>query len=484
MFLLRIAAVLTLCLACVGCEPSAPSIPNDSVGVGKERPPLRVWIVDAPEIERELLIRWQASSDQSLAIENVLSKDLLARKTFAFDTIIFPGNILGDLVEREIISKLPTQVTMRGATTRGATEAVKSLSTSKAEDESPEEDLSKTWPSRFPSISSYAGKLYAVPLGSNALAFVSKGVDVAPLMELQNNLAAPQGTSAKSLELWQAFLSPVESSSDAGKAENELFAKLADVTEQEKERLVDQFLWISSTTDKQKRGLFDLSKMNSRLTAPEFVNAARILSQLARLFPESFIAPRENAWALIESSPNDAKSIAIDWPGTVPLENESNRENKSGSDDVNDVQVVPIFWNPNRGLIASIGKGTRQTSVSIQFLSWMSLPEQREALRGVCSRVELLADQPDRNLIRDDYRKYTVALNRANQQVGMQWSLRLINAQQYRDSLVDALIQVIRTPVQAESIMAECSKKWDELTESLGKEKQRNSEERSQGFNK
>lgn len=477
MFLLRIATVLTLCLACVGCEPKPLSPADDANAIQKERPPLRVWIVDAPELEKELLIRWRASSDQALAIENISSKDLLDGRAFAFDTILFPGYLLGDVVEREIVSKLPSQVTMQGASESGS----KSTQPD-AREESSTEDLSKSWPDRFRSIASYAGKLYAVPLGSNSMAMVSKGVDVASLTELQSNLAMPQGTTGKSREVWESWLRSIESGADVTKSEDLLFAKMEQAGELEKQRLVDQFLWIASTTDKQRRGLFDLAKMQSRLKEPEFIDSVKVLGRLARLFPDSVFSSAEDAWAAAGAGSQDSKFVALGWPSAFSRQNDSQSESPLESD--GHVHVVPILWNPNRGLVASIGKGTRQTSVSIQFLRWLSLPEQREALRSVCSRIELLADQPDRNVVREDYQKYTVALSRPALQDGMPWSLRLVHSPDYRETLADALLRAVRAPDQAEKIMAECSQKWNELTESFGKDKQLSSEERSQGVQK
>jgi hypothetical protein len=277
-------------------------------------------------------------------------------------------------------------------------------------------------------------------------------------------------------------LRSVESGADVTKSENLLSDRIEQAGELEKQRLVDQFLWIASTTDKQRRGLFDLAKMQSRLKEPEFIYSVKVLARLARLFPEAVFSPAEDAWAAAGAGSKDSKFIALGWPSAVSRQNDSQSDSPSETD--GNVQVVPILWNPNRGLVASIGKGTRQTSVSIQFLRWLSLPEQREALRSVCSRVELLADQPDRNIVREDYQKYTVVLNRPVPQDGMPWSLRLVHSLDYREALADALLRAIRTPDQADKIMAGCSQKWNELTESFGKDKQLSSEERSQGFQK
>jgi hypothetical protein len=60
----------------------------------------------------------------------------------------------------------------------------------------------------------------------------------------------------------------------------------------------------------------------------------------------------------------------------------------------------------------------------------------------------------------------------------------MANADQYRSILADCLVEAIREPDRIESIMADCSSKWDQLTAKLGIESQRLSEEQSLGFSK
>jgi hypothetical protein len=66
----------------------------------------------------------------------------------------------------------------------------------------------------------------------------------------------------------------------------------------------------------------------------------------------------------------------------------------------------------------------------------------------------------------------------------MELSLRLANANQYRAALADTLSKAILQPDNIDGLLQECSKQWEAITESLGRESQRISEERSQGFEK
>ena len=60
----------------------------------------------------------------------------------------------------------------------------------------------------------------------------------------------------------------------------------------------------------------------------------------------------------------------------------------------------------------------------------------------------------------------------------------MANADQYRAILSDALVEALRWPDKIESILAVCSEKWNLLTNKLGVEQQRMSEEQSLGYRK
>jgi len=96
--------------------------------------------------------------------------------------------------------------------------------------------------------------------------------------------------------------------------------------------------------------------------------------------------------------------------------------------------------------------------------------------------MELEESQQDRSRIGEDYRKFQQLNMRDIRVEGMELSLRLANADQYRAILAEHLISVIRDSQQTDRAMAECANRWNELTKKLGKETQRKSEEHSLGF--
>jgi hypothetical protein len=445
-------------LALVGCSQSVPEPIAETPA--SARPPLKIWIVDAPELEKEISVRWQAASDQALRIEVFAMDGFAAREPFTADVVIYPALMLGDLVQKQVIGRLPPQVTAN----RGLDNA----------EPAPTDGGVSLWPVRWRNSATFGSQLFAVPLGATNLGIAMVGTE--GTLSLQNHSSGKDANS-KSMEEWTQFLDRNEAARQESRVDRETLLEkgLLKLSPLEKSFLVDRFLFIASTTDARNRGLFELVKMESRLNMPEFINSATILSRLSRLFPESILSEPTRAWEMTVAKSDASSGFAIGWPN-VSLSNSSDLTAK--------VTVAPLAWNPSRGLLASIGKKTRQTAVSRQFLAWLSEPDQREALRSVCSRIELVAGQNDRNGIRDDYRAFQAANSHELPSEPMGLSLRMANADQYRAILADSLVEALRSPDKIESILAGCSTKWNQLTTTLGIETQRISEEQSLGYRK
>ena len=443
--------LLIACGAFTGC--SKKDLPKPAEILASERPALKIWLVDAPELEKEISLRWQASSDQVLKIVQFSSDKVANEDPFNADVVIYPAMLLGELVHKQALGRLPVQALAKGA------------------DSSP----GASWPVRWRTSATFGNQLYAVPLGLSNMVTIMTGLDPSPLNEVNPLLSESHDFNSQSFEFWSQFVAQAETALSSNKSEREqtLSEQLTKWTSEEKGALVDRFLFLASTTTARSRGLFELVKMESRLNQVEFGNSARILSRLARLFPDTIVAEPTKAWELALSKTD--VGFAIGWPSSIA---------GTASEFPGKATVSQLAWNPGRGLLASIGKNTRQTTVSSQFLAWISEPEQRESLRSVCTRVELTAEQNDRNNVRDDYRAFQSVNSRQLRVEPMGLSLRMANANQYRAILADCLVDAIREPDKIDAIMAGCSTKWNELTAKLGIDAQRLSEEQSLGFSK
>ena len=444
-----------------GCDTSSKQSSAPPETPAASRPPLKVWIVDAPELEKEIAVRWQAASDQALKIESMTGREAREKESFAADVVIYPGHMIGEWIKKDGISKLPV-------------EAV-----AKRDTEASLESLSLAWPARWRSSVSYGGQIYAVPLGSTNLAMIQTGLESAPLDELQNLLASGKDLKVQSIALWEQFLENAERRMETKEADRKqiLQDRMATWSEDEKSALLDRFLFIASTTNARSRGLFDLLKMESRLGQSDFVQSAKIFVRLAQLFPATIAADPTKAWDSVIAAKSDAVTLAIGLPSpnSTGLEQDTNTAKP---------KVLSLSWNPVRGLVASVGRKTKQTAVSCQFLVWLCEPEQRESLRIACPRVELAPDQSDRNSARDDYRAFQSINNRDSRLEPMELSLRMANADQYRAILTDSLMSALKSPDEIETIMANCAVQWNQLTTNLGIDSQRISEEKSLGYRK
>lgn len=444
-----------------GCGAKAPETQIETSAAS--RPPLIVWIVDAPELEKEISQRWQAASDQSLKIENFPRVEFASRSPFNADVVIYPGTLLGDLIKTDAIGRLPAEAL------------------AKRESDKPVDAGTSAWPTRWKNIASFGGQLYAVPLGATNLGVAMSSLDSGPFNQLNMLMTDVRELNAQSMQHWAQVLDQAETllSNTIEERRKTLEELLSKMNDEEQAMLVDRFLLIASTTNARSRGLFDLVKMRSRLNQSEFSNSAKILARIARLFPETTFIDPKTAWDRIASRSNVSAAFAVGWPSSiVGLSSESDSASSEK------ITVAPIAWNPGRGLIASIGRKTRQTSVACNFLVWLSEPAQRESFRGVCPRVELTMDQNDRNGSREDYRAFQAINNRDSRVEPMELSLRMANSDQYRTILAQSLVASLREPDQIESILASCATEWDQLTEKLGIDSQRISEEKSLGHRK
>lgn len=441
-----------LTLGLTGCTPGKkkPGTGEENQIISsKDRPPLKVVLVDGA-FSRELEIQWQAFSDQPLAIETVSLSDFHARKQDSTDVWIFPANLLGEMVSKQMVSQLP--------------QAAYGKAPSDALDEAapPKESPMDAWPARWRGASRYGGTVYAMPLGAKPLAVIARGIDLAPLKAAEPTLGRSEELSANSRNAWETVLKAMPSAT---------LPESPEWTPQQLDRLVDHFLFVASTTNARYRGLFDVSKMTAKLDSPDLVNAAQILAEIWRVSPLSILLPPQEAWQRTTDS-TDA-SLAIAYPPNT---------GDMTSDERDDLQMAGLSWNPNHGLLIAVGKKTRQSAVSNQFVSWLSEPEQRGTFSKLDERIELWPSQPDPNAGRSDYRAYTTLINNVQRPEPTTLLIRFHHAHLYRQRLSEALLACIQSPDQCKSLLAECSKAWDKITEQNNAPQQRLSVEQSTGF--
>jgi len=466
---LRFVTAALALVGCIsaGCDPTA-SQPSSSPQAEDpaNRPPLKVVLVEADEIAPELDLRWQTSSEQTLQIISMSRQELETQDPTTIDVIVFPADLMGTLVERNWIAPVPSQVQDRMARD----------SRSEAEASGRETMPGPAWPVRWRAMGMFGGKLMAVPLGAPSMIAIARDLDCTPLTELHRRNASNQNSAEECEVLWEKFLTSAEKqlASSLSQRQMELEENLNGVTPANKKTLVSRYLWILASSESRYRGIFDLYKLQARLTQPEFTRSARYLHRLSLLDPATALASSTEAWETVASGEGH---FAIGWPRS------DNQQRLGGASlAASNRTLVPLVWNDGSGLMASMGRRTRQSASAAEFLIWLATEDQRLALQAKTERVELNEIDNDRNLIRDDYREYQTMQRLESGQLSMELTPRFAYSHRFMSLLADALVEVLRNPESTEEILSRCRQQADELAEKLGKEKLRFSLEASSGY--
>lgn len=462
------AVLLCIFLAAVGCDKPGKKASSNSASsiAAKDRPPIRIMLLEH-SLEEDLKLRWSTFSEQPIEIKKVSADQLAEPLSDNADVWIFPSALIGDLIALNCVSPLPNA-------------AVGKLYDSQNESEvQPNRSVAEQWPARWRSASRFGATLFALPLGSPQLVAVSRAISLKSLDPLDDPNGLIEDRSSMAAEAWRSILTDASANGRDPSIQEKMKSMLSDPSDAQKDAVVDRFLWIASTTNAKRRGLFDLTKLQAKLSSPDFVLAADAFSGLARIYPETMLATHDEAWRTLMSQEAGSKSIAIAFPPETPSKDE---QDNRGPTDTEAIQISKIVWNPTGGLLACVGKKTRQTAVASQFIAWLSEAEQRNTLAERSYGVERWPSQPSKNSVREDYRLYQNLNNRDSRMEQTTLTIRFQSARQYRAILADTLLRIVQQPDSSREKLEDCSQKWNVLSESIGLSKIRPSIEQSTGF--
>jgi hypothetical protein len=471
---LKILQALACCflLCTTGCPwQTPPKKPADGTveKVGRvDLPPLKIGMFDCDEVADSLQSRWQEFSEQQLELVKLDPDKLSDYEMPLLDVILYPASLVGTLAEKEWIAPVPPPLLQRLG-------GGKKIGRSNQE---PAEDTVQgieNWSSRLRSIAKYNGKWMGIPLGGPCWVVATRGLDVDALKQLQQAIASNQNTPNIATEAFEAFLSKTESTLEDSleSRRKTLAAALRDRKATDKRALVNRFLWIMITTESRYRGLVDPYKVTPRLALPEFARSARYLQRLALIEPTTILSSPVEAW---EKVAEGQAVIGIGWPRSDGF------QRATVGSDVKTLKLIPILFNGADGILASIGRKTRQSSMASEFMFWLNREENRAALQAKTPRVEVLEIENDSNRIREDYREYQTLQRLEASNTTLDMTARFLQADVFVDSLGEALLDILEKPELADSRLEACKTKWAELIDSIGVESLRSSLERATGL--
>ncbi len=424
----------------LGCESNSKKIAESAQATtpATSNVPLRLWIVgqvsDPSLVERA----WLTGSDQKLEIRILTVEEYLSEKTCNCDVAMYPSRLLGEMIDRKWLTKLPSSLVGADAETQPVLSA---------------------WARQV----SYGGDVWAVPLGATIpVAIVSQSAAE----------AITEGAD------WDGLLKIIDANPILAKKSDR--AKI-DRTKVDRAALVDRFLAIVGSLSQRSPDyglLFDLQKMKPRLTEPEFVRAAEILLNLSQQTsdPEtavqSVISESSQAWTWINAQTKPAVTIVS------PALLNASAMKLTGCKAIR-VPAQSIGWNTGSGLIASLSTSCRQSARATALLNWLKQNETRNSLSPLIIGVDAVS--PTAGSDSSAWQARSIAAEQATN-VKIPSELRLPRAEEYRNVLTDKLIMILTGDKPIAEALSEASAAWQTITDDRGRELQRNDYEKSLGL--
>ncbi|RMF40614.1 MAG: hypothetical protein D6753_11420, partial [Planctomycetota bacterium] len=392
---------------CFRTDPDAAGDPSNAAPRTTDVP-LRIWIVsprvDAPAVERQ----WKANSDQPIEITAWEEEQFLAQADANADVIVYPARLLGELVDRGWVVKLPEAVGPGQTTSTGP--ASPGESTQQMAAMAPAERAQVT----------YDGHLYGVPLGCSIPVVIATGDWVEQM--------------ANEPVHWDQILPHLPPGTEGD-------APAVDSATVDGQALVDRFLTLVGgfTTRSSKYGiLFEMQTMTSRLREPECIQAADVLRHLFRQpgGQRAVVGSHTEAWEWIQSTAGPA--VAIVSPTQVDDRSISNP----------DCRVLPVAgkadfpagWNTGGGLVGGLAAGCRQTAQSTEFLRWLSDAATRTAVAPLVGGIDPMAPLAGVDSLAWRARR---SLDAAYATDAMPREPALAGAHSYRKALAEQLLSIL-----------------------------------------
>ena len=451
-------ALLVCTLSALAIFPGCDANRDSALGTAKTAPPttsnvpLRVWIVgevsDPSLVERA----WLTGSDQKLEIRTLSVDEFLAEKSSACDVAIYPARLIGELLDRKWLTKLPASLNSHSKDASG--------------DDATSDDAPQV-PAAWSRQASYGGELWAVPLGATIpLAIVNQ-----PAVEASN-----QATD------WNSLLKSLELNAPAtNSAETSTTSKL-DEKAVDRAALVDRFFAIAGGLSDRNPDyglLFEMQTMRPRLTEPEFIRAAEILVALAQQKSitevtalQAITGDASQAWSWLHSQ--TAPAIAIVAPSLLSPE----AIKQTGGNALR-IPTKWIGWNTGGAPIASLSRNCRQSARATELLTWLRQSDSRQVLAPIIVGIE-----PGSPMAGSDSSSWQAASLAKELATGpsIPSELRLPRAEEYRKELATSLLKILSSEKSIADALSEATTAWQKITETHGRVLQRSEYEQSLGL--
>lgn len=422
-------ASLALLALGLGCKPSKSPQPKTAEPPPVSSVPLQLWIV-SPVAEVGMVQRqWLSGSEQPMEVRSISTADFLAAKAPNCDVVLYPARMLGELVDRKWIAKLPKSISLKG---------------------NEEFVVPGSWLEQV----GYGAEMWAIPLGT------SYYVPVA-------NEAA--GASLAQINDWPSLSNALQATAP------ESDSAAIDATKIDRDALVDTYFTIVgglSARPAMYGLLFELQTMKPRLTEAECQQAAEVLQRLYRqgIAPEFLAGKSQDVWNWLASRAQPAVGLLA--PSQL-------RAADSQVANCKPLALGTLGWNTGAGLVASLSANCRQSGRATLLLSWLQKPETRQSLSAIVPGIQATMSMTSADIGLPQVNSRAAELSTIATQ---SHELRLPRAEEYRSALADALVEILQGAAPPREALEKAAAKWQKITESRGRLTQRADYERSLGL--
>ncbi|MGE0757900.1 MAG: ABC transporter substrate-binding protein [Pirellulaceae bacterium] len=458
------------CLIAVGCQPSGTPQPSTQGETPDVQPPLRVLVIEDPEMARALDRQWTAVGGGPLQIRQVGRDEFLSQeqRRLASDIVVFPSPLLGELAGRDWLQPLDEQ----------------QLS-------DPRWQRQDVWPLTRLQETRWGRSTVAVPLGSPTFVLMYRTDVFAKLglkppvswteyAETAQRLSEPsvrEHWAGEAGAEWSGICEPLAS----GWAAEWLLARAAPYA-----RHHSQF----ST-------LFDISNMRPLIDGPPFVRALDELVACAKLGAASgeldpgavrqrFLSGRcalAVSWLTTPAGAGSAAQPAVQHLAFAPLPGAVEAYNfrtEAWEPRLNDASPrVPVIGATGR--LAAVTRECRNPAAALVLVSFMSAPESSAQVAATSHHTTMFRDshvampgtwvQPLGDT--DAVRAYAETLQTLYAEPTCLITLRIPGRWRYLQALDEAVRTCIRSDTEPRTALAEVAAAWNQITEELGRDAQR-----------
>ncbi|MFV1964368.1 MAG: ABC transporter substrate-binding protein [Pirellulaceae bacterium] len=466
-------------LSAAGCHSKSQQETPDDAANATDLAPLRLLVIDDPEMATAIQREWLARAGREVVMRNLTTRQLLDGKSsrLGADVVVYPSGLIGHLATRGLIEPLRVESVM--SSPPGSQDVF---------------ELSRLREARW------GRETFAVPLGSPQLTllyradvFQKHGLIVPATWDEYRTLVERLADLQQKGMLfggdggsWNAVIEPL----GPGWAGQVLLARAASYAKHRS----------------QFSALFEYRTMKPLITGPAWTRAMGDLHRIADDLPsrvKSF-APSDVrseflsgrcAMAMTWPSRADDRSKGLaeealqigvaELPGSTAAYNYRSQQWENRGDAAQ--QHVTLLGVSGR--LGSVTRECRQTHEAVNMLTWISgelssqiCPESQRTTLFRESHLGQATLWVDSQFTQQAATSYGEVVQQAMSRPGWLCSVRIPGRHRYLAALDKAVHAVLDGEASSEEALAAAAQTWEETTESLGRDKQREAYMRSIGL--